>query len=579
MTLEEEIPAVFQSAFIITCSFILSMLKEIDACVGSLLYKKKNILESLSLTPDDEEYNRKLYSGVSKQEACVMGKKLVFVSHWSTGKRIGLASLRDGDGEDMVGLNFLDGMLHGMMVFLESQRTTLVEYDHDHPTGKVVIRDKNGKQWVYQYSAYDRVSLVTGDKESPPSLLCIPLFATIKKKEEVSEFTMKDVVSLTPSNMWKNKSRLAWARAMELKSIEQECLQFFKSYDEYDTLRKMIGERISSFDKLRVEEQKRLAELKKQKKQEKRERQAALKKQQEEAKRKAEEEARRKAEEEARRKVEEEKRKAEEARKKAEEEARRKAEEAKKKAEEEARRKAEEARKKAEEEARREAKRQEELRLERAMEELRRYLEEKRKAEEEAKRKAEEERRKAEEAKRIAEEEARKKAEKEAKRKAEEERRKAEEARKLEEQRKQEERRKQAELRRQQKEERKKLAEQKKREKAERRKQAELKRQEKVKQKELQEKQKKKAEQKKLKKLKEKEKQEKLAAVEKLKELQKQVEQYCPQQSSPPEPVPTPQTTTVNTSIPKKRGDLKMILQSQRVSVNDLDAKDLPVRK
>lgn len=162
-----------------------------------------------------------------------MGKKLVFVSHWSTGKRIGLASLRDGDGEDMVGLNFLDGMLHGMMVFLESQRTTLVEYDHDHPTGKVVIRDKNGKQWVYQYSAYDRVSLVTGDKESPPSLLCIPLFATIKKKEEASEFTMKDVVSLTPSNMWKNKSRLAWARAMELKSIEQECLQFFKSYDEY----------------------------------------------------------------------------------------------------------------------------------------------------------------------------------------------------------------------------------------------------------------------------------------------------------------------------------------------------------
>ena len=557
MTLEEEIPAVFQSAFIITCSFILSMLKEIDACVGSLLYKKKNILESLSLTPDDEEYNRKLYSGVSKQEACVMGKKLVFVSHWSTGKRIGLASLRDGDGEDMVGLNFLDGMLHGMMVFLESQRTTLVEYDHDHPTGKVVIRDKNGKQWVYQYSAYDRVSLVAGDKESPPSLLCIPLFATIKKKEEASEFTMKDVVSLTPSNMWKNKSRLAWARAMELKSIEQECLQFFKSYDEYDALRKMIGERISSFDKLRVEEQKRLAELKKQKKQEKRERQAALKKQQEEAKRKAEEEARRKAEEEARRK----------------------AEEAKKKAEEEARRKAEEARKKAEEEARREAKRQEELRLERAMEELRRYLEEKRKAEEEAKRKAEEERRKAEEAKRIAEEEARKKAEKEAKRKAEEERRKAEEARKLEEQRKQEERRKQAELRRQQKEERKKLAEQKKREKAERRKQAELKRQEKVKQKELQEKQKKKAEQKKLKKLKEKEKQEKLAAVEKLKELQKQVEQYCPQQSSPPEPVPTPQTTTVNTSIPKKRGDPKMILQSQRVSVNDLDAKDLPVRK
>ena len=564
MTLEEEIPAVFQSAFIITCSFILSMLKEIDACVGSLLYKKKNILESLSLTPDDDEYNRNLYSGVSKQEACVMGKKLVFVSHWSTGKRIGLASLRDGDGEDMVGLNFLDGMLHGMMVFLESQRTTLVEYDHDHPTGKVVIRDKNGKQWVYQYSAYDRVSLVTGDKESPPSLLCIPLFATIKKKEEASEFTMKDVVSLTPSNMWKNKSRLAWARAMELKSIEQECLQFFKSYDEYDALRKMIGERISSFDKLRVEEQKRLAELKKQKKQEKRERQAALKKQQEEAKRKAEEEARRKAEEEARRKAEEEKRKAEEARKKAEEEARRKAEEAKKKAEEE---------------ARREAKRQEELRLERAMEELRRYLEEKRKAEEEAKRKAEEERRKAEEAKRIAEEEARKKAEKEAKRKAEEERRKAEEARKLEEQRKQEERRKQAELRRQQKEERKKLAEQKKREKAERRKQAELKRQEKVKQKELQEKQKKKAEQKKLKKLKEKEKQEKLAAVEKLKELQKQVEQYCPQQSSPPEPVPTPQTTTVNTSIPKKRGDLKMILQSQRVSVNDLDAKDLPVRK
>ena len=513
MTLEEEIPAVFQSAFIITCSFILSMLKEIDACVGSLLYKKKNILESLSLTPDDEEYNRKLYSGVSKQEACVMGKKLVFVSHWSTGKRIGLASLRDGDGEDMVGLNFLDGMLHGMMVFLESQRTTLVEYDHDHPTGKVVIRDKNGKQWVYQYSAYDRVSLVTGDKESPPSLLCIPLFATIKKKEEASEFTMKDVVSLTPSNMWKNKSRLAWARAMELKSIEQECLQFFKSYDEYDALRKMIGERISSFDKLRVEEQKRLAELKKQKKQEKRERQAALKKQQEEAKRKAEEEARRKAEEEARRKAEEEKRKAEE-------------------------------------EARREAKRQEELRLERAMEELRRYLEEKRKAKEEAKRKAEEERRK------------------------------AEEARKLEEQRKQEERRKQAELRRQQKEERKKLAEQKKREKAERRKQAELKRQEKVKkQKELQEKQKKKAEQKILKKLKEKEKQEKLAAVEKLKELQKQVEQYCPQQSSPPEPVPTPQTTTVNTSIPKKRGDLKMILQSQRVSVNDLDAKDLPVRK
>ena len=542
MTLEEEIPAVFQSAFIITCSFILSMLKEIDACVGSLLYKKKNILESLSLTPDDEEYNRKLYSGVSKQEACVMGKKLVFVSHWSTGKRIGLASLRDGDGEDMVGLNFLDGMLHGMMVFLESQRTTLVEYDHDHPTGKVVIRDKNGKQWVYQYSAYDRVSLVTGDKESPPSLLCIPLFATIKKKEEASEFTMKDVVSLTPSNMWKNKSRLAWARAMELKSIEQECLQFFKSYDEYDALRKMIGERISSFDKLRVEEQKRLAELKKQKKQEKRERQAALKKQQEEAKRKAEEEARRKAEEEARRK-------------------------------------AEEAKKKAEEEARREAKRQEELRLERAMEELRRYLEEKRKAKEEAKRKAEEERRKAEEAKRIAEEEARKKAEKEAKRKAEEERRKAEEARKLEEQRKQEERRKQAELRRQQKEERKKLAEQKKREKAERKLQAELKRQEKVKQKELQEKQKKKAEQKKLKKLKEKEKQEKLAAVEKLKELQKQVEQYCPQQSSPPEPVPTPQTTTVNTSIPKKRGDLKMILQSQRVSVNDLDAKDLPVRK
>ena len=565
MTLEEEIPAVFQSAFIITCSFILSMLKEIDACVGSLLYKKKNILESLSLTPDDEEYNRKLYSGVSKQEACVMGKKLVFVSHWSTGKRIGLASLRDGDGEDMVGLNFLDGMLHGMMVFLESQRTTLVEYDHDHPTGKVVIRDKNGKQWVYQYSAYDRVSLVAGDKESPPSLLCIPLFATIKKKEEASEFTMKDVVSLTPSNMWKNKSRLAWARAMELKSIEQECLQFFKSYDEYDALRKMIGERISSFDKLRVEEQKRLAELKKQKKQEKRERQAALKKQQEEAKRKAEEEARRKAEEEARRKAEEEKRKAEEARKKAEEEARRKAEEEKRKAEEE---------------ARREAKRQEELRLERAMEELRRYLEEKRKAEEEAKRKAEEERRKAEEAKRIAEEEARKKAEKEAKRKAEEERRKAEEARKLEEQRKQEERRKQAELRRQQKEERKKLAEQKKREKAERRKQAELKRQEKVKkQKELQEKQKKKAEQKILKKLKEKEKQEKLAAVEKLKELQKQVEQYCPQQSSPPEPVPTPQTTTVNTSIPKKRGDLKMILQSQRVSVNDLDAKDLPVRK
>ena len=487
MTLEEEIPAVFQSAFIITCSFILSMLKEIDACVGSLLYKKKNILESLSLTPDDDEYNRKLYSGVSKQEACVMGKKLVFVSHWSTGKRIGLASLRDGDGEDMVGLNFLDGMLHGMMVFLESQRTTLVEYDHDHPTGKVVIRDKNGKQWVYQYSAYDRVSLVAGDKESPPSLLCIPLFATIKKKEEASEFTMKDVVSLTPSNMWKNKSRLAWARAMELKSIEQECLQFFKSYDEYDALRKMIGERISSFDKLRVEEQKRLAELKKQKKQEKRERQAALKKQQEEAKRKAEEEARRKAEEEARRK-----------------------------------------------------------------------------AEEEARRKAEEEKRKAEE---------------EAKRKAEEERRKAEEARKLEEQRKQEERRKQAELRRQQKEERKKLAEQKKREKAERKKQAELKRQEKVKQKELQEKQKKKAEQKKLKKLKEKEKQEKLAAVEKLKELQKQVEQYCPQQSSPPEPVPTPQTTTVNTSIPKKRGDLKMILQSQRVSVNDLDAKDLPVRK
>ena len=520
MTLEEEIPAVFQSAFIITCSFILSMLKEIDACVGSLLYKKKNILESLSLTPDDEEYNRKLYSGVSKQEACVMGKKLVFVSHWSTGKRIGLASLRDGDGEDMVGLNFLDGMLHGMMVFLESQRTTLVEYDHDHPTGKVVIRDKNGKQWVYQYSAYDRVSLVTGDKESPPSLLCIPLFATIKKKEEASEFTMKDVVSLTPSNMWKNKSRLAWARAMELKSIEQECLQFFKSYDEYDALRKMIGEHISSFDKLRVEEQKRLAELKKQKKQEKRERQAALKKQQEEAKRKAEEEARRKAEEEARRKAEEEKRKAEEARKKAEEE------------------------------ARRGAKRQEELRLERAMEELRRYLEEKRRAEEEAKRKAEEERRK------------------------------AEEARKLEEQRKQEERRKQAELRRQQKEERKKLAEQKKREKAERKLQAELKRQEKVKkQKELQEKQKKKAEQKKLKKLKEKEKQEKLAAVEKLKELQKQVEQYCPQQSSPPEPVPTPQTTTVNTSIPKKRGDLKMILQSQRVSVNDLDAKDLPVRK
>ena len=565
MTLEEEIPAVFQSAFIITCSFILSMLKEIDACVGSLLYKKKNILESLSLTPDDEEYNRKLYSGVSKQEACVMGKKLVFVSHWSTGKRIGLASLRDGDGEDMVGLNFLDGMLHGMMVFLESQRTTLVEYDHDHPTGKVVIRDKNGKQWVYQYSAYDRVSLVTGDKESPPSLLCIPLFATIKKKEEASEFTMKDVVSLTPSNMWKNKSRLAWARAMELKSIEQECLQFFKSYDEYDALRKMIGERISSFDKLRVEEQKRLAELKKQKKQEKRERQAALKKQQEEAKRKAEEEARRKAEEEARRKAEEEKRKAEEARKKAEEEARRKAEEEKRKAEEE---------------ARREAKRQEELRLERAMEELRRYLEEKRKAKEEAKRKAEEERRKAEEARRIAEEEARKKAEEEAKRKAEEERRKAEEARKLEEQRKQEERRKQAELRRQQKEERKKLAEQKKREKAERRKQAELKRQEKVKkQKELQEKQKKKAEQKILKKLKEKEKQEKLAAVEKLKELQKQVEQYCPQQSSPPEPVPTPQTTTVNTSIPKKRGDLKMILQSQRVSVNDLDAKDLPVRK
>ena len=543
MTLEEEIPAVFQSAFIITCSFILSMLKEIDACVGSLLYEKKNILESLSLTPDDEEYNRKLYSGVSKQEACVMGKKLVFVSHWSTGKRIGLASLRDGDGEDMVGLNFLDGMLHGMMVFLESQRTTLVEYDHDHPTGKVVIRDKNGKQWVYQYSAYDRVSLVTGDKESPPSLLCIPLFATIKKKEEASEFTMKDVVSLTPSNMWKNKSRLAWARAMELKSIEQECLQFFKSYDEYDALRKMIGERISSFDKLRVEEQKRLAELKKQKKQEKRERQAALKKQQEEAKRKAEEEARRKAEEEARRKAEEEKRKAEE-------------------------------------EARREAKRQEELRLERAMEELRRYLEEKRKAKEEAKRKAEEERRKAEEAKRIAEEEARKKAEEEAKRKAEEERRKAEEARKLEEQRKQEERRKQAELRRQQKEERKKLAEQKKREKAERKLQAELKRQEKVKkQKELQEKQKKKAEQKKLKKLKEKEKQEKLAAVEKLKELQKQVEQYCPQQSSPPEPVPTPQTTTVNTSIPKKRGDLKMILQSQRVSVNDVDAKDLPVRK
>ena len=535
MTLEEEIPAVFQSAFIITCSFILSMLKEIDACVGSLLYEKKNILESLSLTPDDEEYNRKLYSGVSKQEACVMGKKLVFVSHWSTGKRIGLASLRDGDGEDMVGLNFLDGMLHGMMVFLESQRTTLVEYDHDHPTGKVVIRDKNGKQWVYQYSAYDRVSLVTGDKESPPSLLCIPLFATIKKKEEASEFTMKDVVSLTPSNMWKNKSRLAWARAMELKSIEQECLQFFKSYDEYDALRKMIGERISSFDKLRVEEQKRLAELKKQKKQEKRERQAALKKQQEEAKRKAEEEARRKAEEEARRKAEEEKRKAEEARKKAEEEARRKAEEEKRKAEEE---------------ARREAKRQEELRLERAMEELRRYLEEKRKAKEEAKRKAEEERRK------------------------------AEEARKLEEQRKQEERRKQAELRRQQKEERKKLAEQKKREKAERKLQAELKRQEKVKkQKELQEKQKKKAEQKKLKKLKEKEKQEKLAAVEKLKELQKQVEQYCPQQSSPPEPVPTPQTTTVNTSIPKKRGDLKMILQSQRVSVNDVDAKDLPVRK
>ena len=573
MTLEEEIPAVFQSAFIITCSFILSMLKEIDACVGSLLYKKKNILESLSLTPDDEEYNRKLYSGVSKQEACVMGKKLVFVSHWSTGKRIGLASLRDGDGEDMVGLNFLDGMLHGMMVFLESQRTTLVEYDHDHPTGKVVIRDKNGKQWVYQYSAYDRVSLVTGDKESPPSLLCIPLFATIKKKEEASEFTMKDVVSLTPSNMWKNKSRLAWARAMELKSIEQECLQFFKSYDEYDALRKMIGERISSFDKLRVEEQKRLAELKKQKKQEKRERQAALKKQQEEAKRKAEEEARRKAEEEARRKAEE------EARRKAEEE-KRKAEEARKKAEEEARRKAEEEKRKAEEEARREAKRQEELRLERAMEELRRYLEEKRKAEEEAKRKAEEERRKAEEAKRIAEEEARKKAEKEAKRKAEEERRKAEEARKLEEQRKQEERRKQAELRRQQKEERKKLAEQKKREKAERRKQAELKRQEKVKkQKELQEKQKKKAEQKILKKLKEKEKQEKLAAVEKLKELQKQVEQYCPQQSSPPEPVPTPQTTTVNTSIPKKRGDLKMILQSQRVSVNDVDAKDLPVRK
>ena len=494
-----------------------------------------------------------------------MGKKLVFVSHWSTGKRIGLASLRDGDGEDMVGLNFLDGMLHGMMVFLESQRTTLVEYDHDHPTGKVVIRDKNGKQWVYQYSAYDRVSLVTGDKESPPSLLCIPLFATIKKKEEASEFTMKDVVSLTPSNMWKNKSRLAWARAMELKSIEQECLQFFKSYDEYDALRKMIGERISSFDKLRVEEQKRLAELKKQKKQEKRERQAALKKQQEEAKRKAEEEARRKAEEEARRKAEEEKRKAEEARKKAEEEARRKAEEEKRKAEEE---------------ARREAKRQEELRLERAMEELRRYLEEKRKAKEEAKRKAEEERRKAEEAKRIAEEEARKKAEEEAKRKAEEERRKAEEARKLEEQRKQEERRKQAELRRQQKEERKKLAEQKKREKAERKLQAELKRQEKVKkQKELQEKQKKKAEQKKLKKLKEKEKQEKLAAVEKLKELQKQVEQYCPQQSSPPEPVPTPQTTTVNTSIPKKRGDLKMILQSQRVSVNDVDAKDLPVRK
>ena len=572
MTLEEEIPAVFQSAFIITCSFILSMLKEIDACVGSLLYKKKNILESLSLTPDDDEYNRKLYSGVSKQEACVMGKKLVFVSHWSTGKRIGLASLRDGDGEDMVGLNFLDGMLHGMMVFLESQRTTLVEYDHDHPTGKVVIRDKNGKQWVYQYSAYDRVSLVAGDKESPPSLLCIPLFATIKKKEEASEFTMKDVVSLTPSNMWKNKSRLAWARAMELKSIEQECLQFFKSYDEYDALRKMIGERISSFDKLRVEEQKRLAELKKQKKQEKRERQAALKKQQEEAKRKAEEEARRKAEEEARRKAEE------EARRKAEEE-KRKAEEARKKAEEEARRKAEEEKRKAEEEARREAKRQEELRLERAMEELRRYLEEKRKAEEEAKRKAEEERRKAEEAKRIAEEEARKKAEKEAKRKAEEERRKAEEARKLEEQRKQEERRKQAELRRQQKEERKKLAEQKKREKAERKKQAELKRQEKVKQKELQEKQKKKAEQKKLKKLKEKEKQEKLAAVEKLKELQKQVEQYCPQQSSPPEPVPTPQTTTVNTSIPKKRGDLKMILQSQRVSVNDLDAKDLPVRK
>ena len=543
MTLEEEIPAVFQSAFIITCSFILSMLKEIDACVGSLLYKKKNILESLSLTPDDEEYNRKLYSGVSKQEACVMGKKLVFVSHWSTGKRIGLASLRDGDGEDMVGLNFLDGMLHGMMVFLESQRTTLVEYDHDHPTGKVVIRDKNGKQWVYQYSAYDRVSLVTGDKESPPSLLCIPLFATIKKKEEASKFTMKDVVSLTPSNMWKNKSRLAWARAIELKSIEQECLQFFKSYDEYDALRKMIGERISSFDKLRVEEQKRLAELKKQKQQEKRERQAALKKQQEEAKRKAEEEARRKAEEEARRKAEEEKRKAEE-------------------------------------EARREAKRQEELRLERAMEELRRYLEEKRKAKEEAKRKAEEERRKAEEAKRIAEEEARKKAEEEAKRKAEEERKKAEEARKLEEQRKQEERRKQAELRRQQKEERKKLAEQKKREKAERKLQAELKRQEKVKkQKELQEKQKKKAEQKKLKKLKEKEKQEKLAAMEKLKELQKQVEQYCPQQYSPPEPVPTPQTTTVNTSIPKKRGDLKMILQSQRVSVNDLDAKDLPVRK
>ena len=565
MTLEEEIPAVFQSAFIITCSFILSMLKEIDACVGSLLYKKKNILESLSLTPDDEEYNRKLYSGVSKQEACVMGKKLVFVSHWSTGKRIGLASLRDGDGEDMVGLNFLDGMLHGMMVFLESQRTTLVEYDHDHPTGKVVIRDKNGKQWVYQYSAYDRVSLVTGDKESPPSLLCIPLFATIKKKEEASKFTMKDVVSLTPSNMWKNKSRLAWARAIELKSIEQECLQFFKSYDEYDALRKMIGERISSFDKLRVEEQKRLAELKKQKQQEKRERQAALKKQQEEAKRKAEEEARRKAEEEARRKAEEEKRKAEEARKKAEEEARRKAEEEKRKAEEE---------------ARREAKRQEELRLERAMEELRRYLEEKRKAKEEAKRKAEEERRKAEEAKRIAEEEARKKAEEEAKRKAEEERKKAEEARKLEEQRKQEERRKQAELRRQQKEERKKLAEQKKREKAERKLQAELKRQEKVKkQKELQEKQKKKAEQKKLKKLKEKEKQEKLAAMEKLKELQKQVEQYCPQQYSPPEPVPTPQTTTVNTSIPKKRGDLKMILQSQRVSVNDLDAKDLPVRK